>query len=238
MEKMRDRVGGWLVTLSGVMVVIALVLALLVAPRERVMGDIQRIFYFHVSVDWVGFLAFFVTLVASIMYLRTSARRWDILASSSVELGAVFLTMGAVSGSLWARPTWNVWWTWNPQLTLVAFTWLIYVAYLGLRGAVEDPMRRARFSAVYGIVAFITVPLTFLLNRLSALTEHPVIFGASAANPSGGIGLTPPMLMTMLFSLLTFTVIYVTLLRLRIRIEQTADAVALLSRAEAQRGGE
>jgi heme exporter protein C len=213
-----------------VLAIIALALALMAAPREARMGDVQRIFYFHVSVDWVGFLAFFVTLVGSVMYLRTLARQWDILAASSAELGATFLTMGAVSGSLWARPTWNVWWTWNPQLTLVSFTWLIYVAYLGLRGAVEDPQRRARFSAVYGIVAFISVPLTFLLNRLSALTEHPVLFGPSASTPGGApsAGLTPPMLATMLFSLLTFTVIYVTLLRLRVRVEHAADEVALL----------
>jgi heme exporter protein C len=227
-KRAQDNWGRGLVVVCGVLIIIALGLALIVAPREKTMGDVQRIFYFHVSVDWVGFLAFFVTLIASIMYLRTSARRWDILAASSAELGAAFLTMGAVSGSLWARPTWNVWWTWNPQLTLVSFTWLIYVAYLGLRGAVEDPQRRARFSAVYGIVAFISVPLTFLLNRLSQFTEHPVIFGPSAPNPSGGMGLTPPMLATMLFSLSTFTVIYFMLLRLRVRIEHTADAVALL----------
>ncbi|MBN1888376.1 MAG: cytochrome c biogenesis protein CcsA [Thermoflexales bacterium] len=217
-----------LILLSGVLVVIAMVLALLVAPRERVMGDVQRIFYFHVSADWVGFLAFFVTLVASVCYLRTFERRWDILAASSAELGALFLTMGAVSGSLWARPVWNVWWTWNPQLTLVAFTWLLYLAYLGLRAAVEDPQRRARFSAVYGILAFASVPLTFVLNRLSALTEHPVLFGPSAENPGGGMGLTPPMLATMLVGVLAFSVIYLTLLRLRVRLERAAEAVAAL----------
>jgi heme exporter protein C len=217
-----------LIVLSGVLAVIALVLALLVAPRERVMGDVQRIFYFHVPADWVGFLAFFVTLVASVLYLRTFERRWDILAASSAELGALFLTMGAVSGSLWARPVWNVWWTWNPQLTLVGFTWLIYLAYLGLRGAVEDGQRRARFSAVYGIVAFASVPLTFVLNRLSTLSEHPVIFGPSAENPGGGMGLTPSMLATLLFGMFAFSVIYLTLLRLRVRLERAADAVAAL----------
>ncbi len=228
MKTGQDRLGAALVVVSGVLVLAALALALVVAPREARMGDVQRIFYFHVSVDWVGFLAFFVTLVGSVMYLRTNARRWDILAASSAELGAVFLTMGAVSGSLWARPTWNVWWTWNPQLTLVAFTWLIYLAYLGLRGAVEDPQRRARFSAVYGIVAFITVPLTFLLNRLSAFTEHPVVVGPSAANPEGGLGLSATMRLVMFFSLFTFTFVYVTLLRLRVRLEHAADALALL----------
>ncbi len=223
----KDQWSGALVALSGVMVVAALAMALMIAPREARMGDVQRIFYFHVSVDWVGFLAFFVTLVGSVLYLRTSGRAWDILAAASAEIGAVFLTMGAVSGSLWARPTWNVWWTWNPQLTLVSFTWLLYVAYLGLRGAVEDPQRRARFSAVYGIVAFISVPLTFLLNRLSAFTEHPVVVGPSAST-SGGVGMSPLMFATMVFCVLTFTVIYATLLRLRIRLEHLADDVALL----------
>lgn len=224
MRKERDTLSLVLIGASASMMVVALALALVIAPREARMGDIQRIFYFHVAVDWVGFLAFLVTLIGSVMYLRTAARRWDILAAASVEIGAVFLTMGAISGSLWARPTWNTWWTWNPQLTLVALTWLIYMAYLGLRGAVPAPERRARFSAVYGIVAFTSVPLTLLLNRLSAMTEHPVLFGPSAAG--GGGGLPPPMLATMLFSLATFTVLYVTLLRLRVRLDHTADAIA------------
>lgn len=224
MRKEPDILSLVLIGASASMMVVALALALVIAPREARMGDIQRIFYFHVAVDWVGLLAFLVTLIGSVAYLRTAARRWDILAAASVEIGAVFLTMGAISGSLWARPTWNVWWTWNPQLTLVALTWLIYMAYLGLRGAVQAPQQRARFSAVYGIVAFVSVPLTLLLNRLSATTEHPVLFGPSAAG--GGGGLPPPMLATMLFSLATFTVLYVALLRLRVRLDHTADAIA------------
>ena len=216
---------------SAALVVTALALVFLWAPREITMKEVQRIFYFHVAVDWVGFLAFFVTLVASIAYLRTRDRKWDILGASSVEIGALFLTMGAVTGSLWARPVWNTWWTWDARLTTVAITWLVYLAYLMLRGAIDDPQRRARFSAVYGIVSFVTVPLTFA-SVFFLRTIHPALFAASTEAQGRmqfetGLG-SARMGMTLMLCVIAFTVVYVALLRSRIRLEQMADRVARL----------
>ena len=179
-EQKADTTRNILAVASAVLVVMALALVFLWAPLEVTMKEVQRIFYFHVAVDWVGFLAFFVTLVASVLYLRTHDRKWDIVGVSSVEIGALFLTLGAVTGSLWARPVWNTWWTWDARLTTVAITWLVYLAYLMLRGAMDDPQRRARFSAVYGIVSFVTVPLTFA-SVFFLRTIHPALFAASTA---------------------------------------------------------
>jgi heme exporter protein C len=231
MKPRGDTTGIALTLASAALVVTALALVFLWAPLEITMKEVQRIFYFHVAVDWVGFLAFFVTLVASVAYLRTHERKWDIVGMSSVEIGALFLTMGAVTGSLWARPVWNTWWTWDARLTTVAITWLVYLAYLMLRSAIDDPQRRARFSAVYGIVGFVTVPLTFASVFLMR-TIHPALFAASTAAQGRmqfetGLG-SARMGMTLTFCVVAFTVLYVALLRSRIRVEQTADRVARL----------
>jgi heme exporter protein C len=230
---MKDKTGAILSIVSAVLVVISLALVFLWALPEITMKEVQRIFYWHVAMDWVGFLAFGVTVVASILYLRTHDRKWDILGAASVELGALFLTMGAITGSLWARPVWNTWWTWDARLTTVAITWLVYLAYLMLRGAIDDPQRRARFSAVYGIVSFVTVPLTFLSVFLLR-TIHPALLFASASDVSQGkmqfeTGIASARMgMTLTFAVITFTLVYILLLRMRIKLEQTADRVAIL----------
>src|SRR5512136_734845 len=228
---MKDTTGAILAVVSAVLVVTGLVLVFLWAPLELTMKEVQRIFYFHVAVDWVGFLAFFVTLVASVAYLRTNDRKWDIVGVSSVEIGALFLTLGAVSGSLWARPVWNTWWTWDARLTTVAITWLVYIAYLMLRSALDDPQRRARFSAVYGIVSFVTVPLTFA-SVFFLRTIHPALFAASTVAQGRmefetGLG-SAKMGMTLTFCVIAFTAVYIMLLRMRIKLERTADRVARL----------
>ncbi|MDP2726619.1 MAG: cytochrome c biogenesis protein CcsA, partial [Dehalococcoidia bacterium] len=107
------------------------------------MGDFQRIFYFHVPSAWIAFLAFFVTCLSGILYLRTRDFRWDFVAVSSAEIGVVFTTAALVTGSIWARPIWGSWWTWDPRLTTTLVLWFIYVGYLILRGNVDDPSRRA-----------------------------------------------------------------------------------------------
>jgi len=230
---MKDRIGTILAIASAVLVVTSLALVFLWALPEVTMKEVQRIFYWHVAVDWVGFLAFGVTVVASIAYLRTHERKWDILGAASVEIGSLFLTMGAVTGSLWARPVWNTWWTWDARLTTVAITWLVYLAYLMLRGAIDDPQRRARFSAVYGIVSFVTVPLTFL-SVFMLRTIHPALLFASASDTAQGkmqfeSGLASARMgMTLTFCVVTFTIVYVLLLRMRVKLEHTADRVAKL----------
>ena len=213
--------------LTAVLLVSALVAAFIIAPPEMEMGDVQRIFYFHVSAAWTAFLAFFVVLVASILYLRTRLIKWDILATSAAEIGVVFTTVTLLSGSVWARSAWGTWWTWEPRLTTATIVELVYAAYLMLRQGIEDPDRRARFGAVYTILGFISVPVTFLSIRLYR-TIHPTVFGVSSPEAEGEFSMTPSMLQTLIFSVLTFSVIFSSLLWHRIRLGRLAEKVEQL----------
>lgn len=209
-----------LTALSAVLMMVALYLALVGAPSADLKSETgryaQRIIYFHISTAWVGFLAFFVTFVGGVGYLRSQGRRWDILALSSAEIGTVFMFGVLVSGSIWAKPAWGVWWIWDERLTISLIQFLVYVGYLMLRSAVEDPTRRARFAAVYGVVAFISVPINFIAIRMWR-TQHPLMFGTEG----GGLG--PNMMATFFFCLATFTIWYVALMGYRIRLEQLRD---------------
>jgi heme exporter protein C len=225
MKRQRDTLLIALTALSAVMMLVALYLALVGAPTADLKSETgryaQRIIYFHIATAWVGFLAFFVTFVAGIGYLRTQERKWDIVALSSGEIGTVFMLGVLVSGSIWAKPAWGVWWVWDERLTISLIQFLVYVGYLMLRASVEDPARRARFAAVYGIVAFISVPINFIAIRLWR-TQHPLIFGTE----SGGLG--PNMMFAFFFCLITFTIWYVTLMWHRIRLERFRDDVEQL----------
>jgi heme exporter protein C len=191
----------------------------LYAPREVTMGDVQRIFYFHVASAWVGFFGFFVTFLAGIGYLVTGRRRWDIVGLSSVEAGLTFITMTVVTGALWAKPVWGTYWTWEPRLTISAVQLLIYVAYGMLRASIENSDQKARFAAVYGIVAFVTVPLSWFAIRWWR-TIHPDILTGGE-----GMALTQQMIHTLLVAIVAFTTLYATLLRQRIRLERAKDAL-------------
>ena len=210
-----------LTALSGLAILVSLYMVFLFAPTERTMGDVQRIFYFHVSSAWVGLAAFFVVFVTSIAYLRSQGRKWDMLALSSAEIGVVFITMALVTGSLWARPTWNTWWTWDPRLTTSAILWIIYVVYLMLRGTIEEPAQRARLAAVFGIIGFVDVPIVFMAIRWWR-TIHPVIFH------SEGFDLSGRMLATFIVCLVSFTLLYVTLAYQRFKLEVLKARVAQL----------
>ena len=207
--------------LAGLFLAAALWMTLVYAPREVEMGDVQRVFYFHVSSGWTGMLGFLLAFFASIYYLRTRIQIWDVASLAGVEIGLVFTALTIISGSIWARPIWNTWWTWDPRLTTAFIMELIYAAYLLLRRGVEDPAQRARFSAVYAIVGFITVPLTFLSIRIFR-TIHPVIIGGGNSAASGTFSMSTPMLQTFLFSLLTFTLLFAAFYwhRLRLGIRQ------------------
>jgi len=220
---MKDRNEKWLIGLSvssALMIFIAIYLALLAAPDADLQSETgryaQRIIYFHIATAWVGFLAFFVTFVAGIAYLRAQKRKWDIVALSSAEIGTVFMLGVLLSGSLWARPAWGTWWVWDERLTISLVQFLVYVGYLMLRTSVQDPVRRARFAAVYGIVAFISVPINFIAIRMWR-TQHPLMFGSSG----GGLG--PNMMFAFFFSLLAFSLWYVTLMWHRIRLERSRN---------------
>jgi heme exporter protein C len=200
----------------------ALGMVFMYAPREATMGDVQRIFYFHVSSAWVGFFAFFVTFLAGIGYLAQGKRWWDVLALSSVEIGLTFITMTVITGSLWARPVWGTYWTWEPRLTISAVQLLIYVAYGMLRASVESSERKARFAAVYGIVAFVTVPLSWFAIRWWRTIHPDIVTGGE------GMAFTSKIGHTLLASLVAFTLLYVMLLWQRVRLERTADVLTRL----------
>jgi heme exporter protein C len=203
---------------------VALYLTLFYAPREAVMGDVQRVFYFHVAAGWVGALAFMVTAIAGGVYLLRGDSRWDQIALSSVEIGVVFTFINIVSGSIWARPIWNTWWTWDPRLVTATVMELIYIAYLMLRQGIEDPDRRARFGAVYGILGFLSVPLTFLSIRIFR-TIHPVVVGSGDPTAQGTFDMTSRMRVAFFYSLFTFTLVYVTLLWHRLRLQRLTEKV-------------
>ena len=210
-----------------VLLLIASYMVFFYAPMEAVMGNVQRVFYFHVAAGWVGMLGFLVAAITGGIYLRSGDRKWDLASLASVEIGMVFAFINVVTGAIWARPIWNTWWTWDPRLTTATIMLLIYAAYLLLRQGIEDPDRRARFGAVYAIVGFLSVPLTFFSARLFR-TIHPVVIGSNQPGATGAFDMTPVMLQTFLFSLLTFTVIFADLLWHRIRVGKLADKVEQL----------
>lgn len=218
----------WLNILTALLMMAATAMVFFYAPIEKTMGNVQRIFYFHVPSLWVAGLAFLLTLVAGILYLRSNDLKWDRVAAASVELGLVFTMMGTLTGAIWARPIWNTWWTWDPRLTTVTITWLVYVAYMMLRAGLTDPDRRARFAAVYGIVAFVSVPLTYFSIQLTR-SIHPVVFGPNNPEAQGtGSALTPAMRATFFFCLFAFTVLYANLTWNRLRLERLAERVEKL----------
>ncbi len=186
----RSHRGLWILTaITAVAMLTATWLALVGAPPATGLTVnetyAQRIIYFHVPSAWISMVAFLVTMLGSIGYLLTSKRKWDNLAVSSAELGIVFTLAAMASGAIWAKPAWNVWWTWDPRLTTYTVMFLLYVGYFMLRSAMDDPARRARFAAVFGIFAFLSVPITFMSIRWWR-TIHPGAAGCGELRAFGG----------------------------------------------------
>ncbi len=204
-------------------IVVALYMALFYAPTEKTMGDAQRIFYFHVPSAWIGFLAFFIVFVSSIMYLWRRERKWDALALSAAEIGVVFTSLVLLTGPLWAKKAWGAFWVWDARLTTTLVLWMIYVGYLMLRSN-ADGERRARFAAVLGVVGFLDVPIIYISVELWR-TMHPTLL----ISESGG--LAPAMTQTLMVALLSFTFLFVFLLIQRVRLEQARDQVNFLREA-------
>ena len=197
------------------------------APLERVMGAVQKVFYFHVSAGWVGMLGFLAAVVAGIAYLRTRKPIWDLVGLGAIEIGLTFMLINIITGSIWARPIWNTWWTWDPPLTTATIMELVYAAYLMLRQGLDDPDRRARFGAVYAIVGFISVPLTFFSIRIYR-TIHPVVIGGGDPTASGSFSMTPAMGLAFGISLVAFSFLFASLLWHRIRLGQLGNRVEQL----------
>ncbi|NMB87955.1 MAG: cytochrome c biogenesis protein CcsA, partial [Chloroflexi bacterium] len=203
--------------LTGITVLVATALVFFYAPLEAVMGAVQKVFYFHVAAGWVGMLGFGMALLAGVVYLVTKNRHWDVIEVAGVEIGIVFMLINIITGSIWARPIWNTWWTWDPRLTTATIMELVYAAYLMLRNGVEDPDRRARFGAVYAIIGFLSVPLTFFSIRIFR-TIHPVVIGGGDPNATGAFDMTPKMGLTFGVSLVAFSLLFVSLIWHRVRL--------------------
>ncbi len=213
----------------------ALYMAFVYAPPEATMGNVYRIFFFHMPSALASFAGFFVTFVASIGYLKTRRQGWDIWAVAGAEVGIFFATAAIVTGSFWARPVWNTWWTWDPRLTTVTIMWLTYIAYLMLREAVDDPERRARLAAVMGVIAFANVPLVWLSARWFR-TIHPVLFGGNNPQAKGDFSLAPSMVVALMAGMVAVLVLWGYFLVRRVQLEQERARLVQRYREEGERG--
>lgn len=212
----------WLPMGMGIIAVLGLVnlfLALIWSPPEVQMGNLVRILYFHVACATMAFVAFGVTALFAILYLVRRNLMFDLIAASSAEIGVMFTTLTLITGSLWGRPIWNTWWTWDPLLTTTLILWFLYIGYLLLRETIDGLERKGRISAIFAIVAFVDVPIIHMSVTWWRSIHPTVITDTSVNMPS-------PMVVALLFSLLTFFCIYLLFLCLRYRLE--AQKVKLL----------
>ena len=212
---------------SILVLVIATYLALVFAPTELVMGDVQRVFYFHIGTAWTALIGFMLAALFSVTYLITKNLRWDRLEVAAIEVSMVFFFITIVLGSIWARPAWNTWWTWDPRLTTAAVTELIYAAYFMLRQGIDDPERRARFGAVYALIGGLSAPITFFAIRFFR-TIHPVVIGGGNAAAQGGFNMTADMRVAFFFGLFAFTIIFIDLFWHRVRLGELQNKVEQL----------
>jgi heme exporter protein C len=212
---------------SLVLFIAAMLMNFLYPGTERSMGEVQRLFYIHLGSFFGAFILFMAAVIAGINYLRTRDAKWDAMGVGSVELGLGLSSVTIVTGAIWARPIWGTYWTWDPRLTTIAIMWLTYAAYLFLRSAIEDPAQKRRFSAIYGILAFGSVILTVVIIRLRPDGIHPVVAGPTVTSETveGDFDMTNPIRNTVLFNILTFIILSVTLLWHRIRLENLTEAM-------------
>lgn len=210
--------------ISFILVGCSMAMVLWYAPVEVTMGAVQKLFYFHISNAWVGMLGFLVAAAAGILYLKSHDQRWDIVGVAAVEISLVFFFAAIVLGSIWAKPSWGTYWTWEPRLTTAAIVELIYIANLLFRQSLDDPDRRARYSAVYVIVGSVSVPITFLSIRLFR-TIHPVVISTGQGIE---MNMESKMLATMFVCIAVFSIVFVTLLWHHIRLGQMALVIERL----------
>ena len=212
----------------------ALYLVFMVVPTEREMGIVQRIFYFHVASAWCAYLGFFLVAGASAVYLWNGSAGADRLALAAGEVGVLFCTLLLITGPIWARPIWGVWWTWDPRLTMTVILWAIYASYLMLRafGGPEEAVRR--YAAVLGIVGVLDIPIIMVSVRLLR-GIHPAVI----TQKTGGSGLVDPWMRTaLLVSGVALVLLASWLMALRVRSERLAAELAVLRSEALSRRGE
>jgi heme exporter protein C len=196
-------------------------LSLVVAPPDALQGEVQRLMYVHVPAAWLAYLSFFVVFVSSVAYLRTGRTRWDRVAAASAEIGVLFTALAIVLGALWGKPVWGTWWTWDPRLTTTAILLLIYVGYLAVRRITDNPTRRARWSAVIGVVGFVDVPIVHL-----SVVWWRSLHQQSTVLRLGGPQIEGSMLTALLVAVGAFTIVYAYLMAVRLRVGRLEERAA------------
>ncbi|MBM2824487.1 MAG: cytochrome c assembly protein [Dehalococcoidales bacterium] len=213
-----------LLWLSLALMVATMYLVFVLVPTEKEMGIVQRIFYLMVPMGWLALLSFLIVFIGSILYLVKRESKWDILAHSSAETGIVFTSLALIVGSLWAKPIWGIWWTWDePRLTSTLVLWFIYLAYIMVRSLATEESQGARFAAVVGIIGFIDIPIVAMATTLWR-GQHPkmLIF-------KGGID--PTMLLTLIVSLIAFTILYSLILLQRVSMRNDEIEIEKLKKS-------
>jgi heme exporter protein C len=206
---------------AGVCLVIGLLLGFWYAPVDAsTMGFSQKIFYYHAPIAETALVAFGISFVAAIAYLRTQDVKWDRLGYVAVRLGLLFSILVMITGMIWGKASWDVWWAWEPRLTTFLLVCFLYAAYFVLRSVVEEEQRRATYAAVFAIIAFIDVPITFFATRFLPEGLHPVVISSS------GSGMEGSMLVSFLISMLGMTLLLVALIRRDLAVEDLKDRVA------------
>jgi heme exporter protein C len=210
-------------------VAFGLFLALFWVGTDIDQGQVQRIFYIHLSSFAAAFIAFSGTVIGGVLYLRTRSVKWDTLALAGVEVGLALALINLATGMIWARPIWNTWWTWDPRLTSEAIMILTYAAYLMLRNGIENPDQRRRMASVYGILAMTTVIITLMITRIRPDTIHPVVIGPSPQNTEGGFEMTQRISTTIGINSAIWSILVPwTLIWYRVRLQNLAERVNVL----------
>ena len=216
----------WLLLAAAALTLVDGYLIFVVAPTDAVLGHIQRIFYIHVPISILSFLGFLLCAIAGIGYLIRRSEGWDRLAHAAAEVGVVFVTLALVTGVIWARPVWGVWWTWEPRLTTTLILWFIYVAYLMIRQYAPTPQQGRVWSAVVGIIGFVDVPIVYYSVQWWR-SIHPVqVIGPEAAEDA----LEPIMARILIFSLVAMLALFGYLLLERMALRKTEDTLSQLRR--------
>ena len=221
-----------LAVITGVMMLIDLYLIFMVAPTDSVLGHVQRVFYFHVPIAIMSFLAFFVVFIASLGYLIKRTPKWDAVAHASAEVGVVFVTLALLTGIIWARPIWNTWWTWEPRLTTTMILWLIYVAYLMVRSYAPSQSKGAIYGAVVGIVGFVDVPIVYYsVVWWRSIHPSPVVGPFAQADALDGT-----MAWILLYSFITFVFFFAYMVMERMELRKTEESLGRIRFTLRRRG--
>ncbi len=200
------------------------IFALFVLPPDRLQGEVQRLLYIHVPIAWVAMLSFFMVFLMSLLYVVQRKLKWDLMALAAVEIGVLCTALTLVLGSIWAKPTWGVWWEWDPRITTTAILLIVYIGYLIVRSMSDDPDQRARWASVIGIIGFVQVPVVYLSVFWWRSLHQPPSSPRSMASAFGTV---------MLLSFVAYTVAFTYLMIRRYRLAQKELAIEMRGPEEA-----